>query len=58
VRPGVKLKTGDTTSSPTRLRRFILTRLYVGAGKRLVVSGAADATFGLFAAAIGYLVDA
>jgi hypothetical protein len=30
----------------------------VGAGKRLVVSGGADATFGLFAAAIGYLVDA
>jgi hypothetical protein len=33
-------------------------RLYVGAGKSLVVTGGADATFGLFAAAIGYLVDA
>ncbi len=32
-------------------------RLYVGAGKKLVVSGGANATFGLFAAAIGYLVD-
>jgi hypothetical protein len=32
-------------------------RLYVGAGNKLVVSGGANATFGLFAAAIGYLVD-
>ncbi|RDH77486.1 hypothetical protein DVS77_16400 [Mycolicibacterium moriokaense] len=33
-------------------------RLYVRAGWRLVVSGGADATFGIYASAIGYLVDA
>lgn len=33
-------------------------RLYVRAGQRIVVSGLANATFGLFAAAIGHLVDA
>ncbi len=32
-------------------------RLYVRGGKRIVVSGGANATFGLFAAAIGHLVD-
>jgi hypothetical protein len=32
-------------------------RLYVRAGKSIVVSGGANATFGLFAAAIGHLVD-
>jgi hypothetical protein len=32
-------------------------RLYVRGGKSLVVSGGANATFSLFAAAIGYLVD-
>jgi hypothetical protein len=34
------------------------TRLYVRGGNSLVVSGGADATFSLFASAIGYLVDA
>jgi hypothetical protein len=33
-------------------------RLYVSAGFKIVVSGGADATFGLYAAAIGYFVDA
>jgi hypothetical protein len=33
-------------------------RLYVRAGQSIVVSGIANATFGLFAAAIGYFVDA
>jgi hypothetical protein len=33
-------------------------RLYVRAGQRVVVSGGANATFGMFAAAIGHLVDA
>ena len=33
-------------------------RLYVRAGNKIVVSGGANATFGLFAAAIGYFVDA
>ena len=33
-------------------------RLYVGAGKKIVVSGGANATFGLYAAAIGYFVNA
>ena len=33
-------------------------RLYVRAGQRIVVSGGANATFGLFAAAVGHLVDA
>jgi hypothetical protein len=33
-------------------------RLYVGAGNKIVVSGGANATFGLYAAAICYFVDA
>ena len=33
-------------------------RLYVGAGRRIVVSGGANATFGLYAAVIGHFVDA
>ena len=33
-------------------------RLYVGAGNKVVVSGGANATFGLYAAAIGHYVDA
>jgi hypothetical protein len=33
-------------------------RLYVSAGNSVVVSGGADATFQLFASAVGYLVDA
>jgi hypothetical protein len=33
-------------------------RLYVSAGNKIVVSGGANATFGLYAAAIGYFVDA